>query len=149
MKHLKQRLASQEKAIDEHLKQAKDKSKIDEEETATKREELIQIKKEKNKLGAQIKTLQCENEDLISENKFFKYEANECKKSLTKSTKKHDEKVKKLEKEQELLRISEDRCHTQLLYLNLQIEKLKPMTGKTESGNQTDILNITSVQKIA
>ena len=90
------------------------------------------------KLGAQMKTLQGENEHMISEIKFFKNEANKCKKSLTKSTKKHDEKVKKLEKEQELLRISEDRCHTQLLDLNLQIEKLKPMTGKTESGNQTE-----------
>ena len=138
MKHLKQRLASQEKAIDEHLKQAKDKSKIDEEETATKREELIQIKKGKNKLGAQMKTLQGENVHLISEIKFFQNEDNECKKSLTKSTKKHDEKVKKLGREQELLKISEDRCQTQLLDLKLQIEKLKPTTENKESGNQTE-----------
>ena len=138
MKLLKQRLATQERAIDEHFEQAKDKSKIDGEETATKHEELIQIKKEKNKLGAQMKTLQGENEHLISEIKFFQNEANECKKSLTKSTKKHDEKVKKLEKDQELLKISEDRCKTQLLDWKLQIEKLKPMTEKTESGNQTE-----------
>ena len=58
MKQLKERLASQDKAINEYFKEAKVKSKLAEEESAAHREELIQIKTEKTKLGAQIKTFQ-------------------------------------------------------------------------------------------
>ena len=65
MKQLKERLASQDKAINEYFKEAKVKSKLAEEESAAHREELIQIKKEKTKLGAQIKTLQGRNEHLL------------------------------------------------------------------------------------
>ena len=50
--------ASQDKAINEHFNEAKVKSKLADEESAAHCEELIQIKTEKTKLGAQIKTFQ-------------------------------------------------------------------------------------------
>lgn len=144
MKELKERLASQDKAINEHFKEAKVKFKLAEEESAAHREELIQIKKEKTKLGAQVKTLQGENQQLVSEIKFCKDEADESKKS----TKKHDEKVKKLEKDKELLKISEDKLQKQILDLKLQLEELEPIAEKTESGNQTENFECNNCAKV-
>ena len=99
VKRLKECLASQKEANDEHFKKEKVKSKIVEKETAAHREELIHTKKEKNKLVAQIKTLQGENDHLISEITFFKDDADECRKSLTRNIKKkeklnHEKKTK-------------------------------------------------------
>ena len=84
---------------------------------------------------------------MLSEIKFLKDETDECKKSLAKSTKKHDEKVKKLEKDKELLQISEDKLQAQLVDLKLQIEKFKPITEKTESVNQTEYFECSNCAK--
>ena len=46
--------------------------------------------------------------------------------------------MKKLEKDKELLKISEDKLQTQILDLKLQLEELEPIAEKTESGNQTE-----------
>ena len=138
IKNLEKLLASQKAAIDDNFKQAKDNSKIAEEEMAVHREEWIQIKKEKNKLGAQVKTLQVDNDHLISEIKFYKNEAEECNKALTKSTKKHEEKLVKIERENEHLKVNEKDSQTQILELKQKIEQLKPSVKKKESGTQTE-----------
>ena len=148
VKSLKECLASQKEANDEHFIQEKVKSKIVEKETADHHEELIHIKKEKNKLLAQIKTLQGENDHFVSEIKFFKDDADECKKSLNRNIKKHDEKVKKIEKDKQLLKINEKELQKQVLDFKLQIEKLKPITEKIETGNQTESFECINCDKI-
>ena len=61
--------------------------------------------------------MQGNNDHLISEIKFYKKEVDECKKALTKSTKKHDKKLVKIESENEHLKVNKKESQTQILKL--------------------------------
>lgn len=141
MKTLSELLNSQKKVINDNFKEAKDKDKIVEEQSAAYREELIKIKKEKNKLGADVKSLQVENDHFKSEIKFIKEEADECRKSMNKSTKKHEETVRNIEKDKELLKAGENNLKKQILDMNQQVEKFQALKVRTDSGNQTESEN--------
>ena len=68
---------------------------------------------------------------------------------FARNIKKNDRKVKKIEKDTELLKINGTELQKQVLDLKLQIEKLKPITEKMETGNQTGLLSVSVVQKFA
>ena len=56
---------------------------------------------------------------------------------MIKSKKKHDDKVKNIEKDKKLLKSGENDLQKQILDLKQQIEKFKTLKVETDSGNQT------------
>ena len=68
------------------------------------REDLIQVKKEKHKLGAEVKSLTEENNHVKSVLKIYINDVEETKRELMKVTKKPEEEVEKIKKEKDSLK---------------------------------------------
>ena len=135
---LKETVAFQKDALDDKFKLAKEKSKVIDDEIAVFRDELIQVKKERSKIGSQVKSLQDENAHLKSEIKCHKHECDDLQKDLKKITKKHETDVNRLEKEKESVKKNANKLKEQVLDLEQQIEESKIVVKNKVFSTQTE-----------
>ena len=103
LKNLEETVTNQKLALDEQFKRVKDALKATEDQKGVFRAELLKVKNERNKLGAQLKSLEDENEQLMIEAKVLKKENIDIKKAAANNKKKHEQEVKDLEKEKEII----------------------------------------------